>query len=105
MAQCSLSYLGLLQYVQEMEEVYKGQWRLTDEFGQQQLLTGQHVRGSLENFSLKTINKLLGASANIPAAGHCHSGVFKQAAGFLLWDPLVPPCDSSEHCSLVLVCW
>lgn len=86
-----------------MEQIWKGQWGTMDELDQLQLLTGQLLRGSLENFCLKT-NKLLGPSANIPAAGHCHSGGFEQAAGFPLWDLPVPPCDSSDHCSLVLGC-
>lgn len=34
-----------------MEQIWKGQW---DELGQHQLLTGQLLRSSLENFCLKT---------------------------------------------------
>lgn len=56
MAKCSQSCLGLLQDVQEMKQIWKGQWGTMDELGQHQLLTGQLLRGSLEKFRLK-INK------------------------------------------------
>lgn len=50
MAKCSQSCLGLLQDMQ----IWKGQWGTMDELDQLQLLTGQLLRGSLENFCLKT---------------------------------------------------
>lgn len=37
-----------------MEHIWKDQWGTMDELGQYQLLTGQLLRGSLENFCLKT---------------------------------------------------
>lgn len=36
-----------------MEQIWKGQWDIMDELGQHQLLT-RLLRGSLENFCLKT---------------------------------------------------
>lgn len=41
MAKCSQSCLGLLQDIQEMEQIWKGQWGTMDELVQHQLLTGQ----------------------------------------------------------------